>query len=162
MKLKSLNDLFIALLKDIYSAEVQISKKGLPHMIKASEGELKKGFELHLQQTEGQIKRLEQIAETMNITLTGKKCVGMEGIIMEGEEDIKLQPEGDVAIAALATAAQKVEHYEIVSYESAILLSQKIGQPDIEKLLKETLKEEQLTADKLKMMAKNIKEETMA
>jgi ferritin-like metal-binding protein YciE len=105
-------------LKDLYSAENQIIK-ALPKMAKnATNEQLRIAFERHLEETRGQVARLEQIAEEMGITLRGKKCKGMEGLIEEGKEAIE-EFEDDVLDAAMIGAAQKVEHYEIAAYGTA-------------------------------------------
>jgi len=155
MKLDSLTDLLVLNLKDLYSGETQIYKKGLPAMIKVAEGELKKGFEDHLKQTKEHITRLEEIGKIMGTNFKGMKCVAMEGIIQEGAEIIKFKPTGNVNMAGLIGAGQKVENYEIGSYASAVILAKKIGLKDVVKLLTTTLIEEEATSKKLTRLAEN-------
>src|SRR5215217_3237262 len=110
-----LHDLFEDQIKDLYSAENQIIK-ALPKMAKnASNEQLRMAFERHLEETRGQVARLEQIADEMDFSLRGKKCKGMEGLIEEGKE-VMAEFEDDVLDAAMIGAAQKVEHYEIAAY----------------------------------------------
>jgi ferritin-like metal-binding protein YciE len=116
MELSSLEDLFIDELKDLYSAETQLTK-ALPKMAKAATSkELKAGFEKHLKQTEKHVERLEQICEELEVSPKGKKCKAMEGLIKEGAEVIEEDAEAEVKDAALIAAAQRVEHYEIAGY----------------------------------------------
>lgn len=141
-KIKSLNDFLIEELKDLYSAEKQITK-ALPKMAKAAAAEeLKEAFQNHLQETEGQISRLEEISNILGKTLTGKKCKAMEGLMQEGKELLEEDIELNVRDVALIAAAQKVEHYEIASYGCARTYAKLLGMSDIEKLLQETLDEE--------------------
>ena len=141
-KIKSLNDFLIEELKDLYSAEKQITK-ALPKMAKAAAAEeLKEAFQNHLQETEGQISRLEEISNILGKTLTGKKCKAMEGLLQEGKELLEEDIELNVRDVALIAAAQKVEHYEIASYGCARTYAKLLGMSDIEKLLQETLDEE--------------------
>lgn len=141
-KIKSLNDFLIEELKDLYSAEKQITK-ALPKMAKAAAAEeLKEAFQNHLQETEGQISRLEEISNILGKTLTGKKCKAMEGLMQEGKELLEVDIELNVRDVALIAAAQKVEHYEIASYGCARTYAKLLGMSDIEKLLQETLDEE--------------------
>src|SRR5947207_1436463 len=118
MKLKTLQDLLVAQLKDLFSAENQLVK-ALPKMARAStHPQLRAGFEEHLEQTRHQVERLETIFEQLGVSPKGKKCAAMEGLIEEGKE---LMGEAEPAVldAGLIAAAQKVEHYEIASYGSA-------------------------------------------
>src|SRR5207248_109784 len=113
-EMSKLRETFLDELADLYDAEKQLLK-ALPKMAKAAEHEeLKAAFELHLEETEEHVNRLEQVFKVMGESVKAKKCKGMQGLIEEGEENIK-EEEGD---AALICAAQKVEHYEIASYGS--------------------------------------------
>ncbi len=148
MKLATLDQLLVDQLKDLYSAETQLTK-ALPKMAKqASNDALKQALQNHLEETRGQVERLQQIAEHLDAKLTGKKCKAMEGLIEEGAE--VLEAEGDEAMIDLAiiAAAQRVEHYEIASYGSAREMAQQLGHEEITTLLQETLNEEG-EADKL-------------
>jgi ferritin-like metal-binding protein YciE len=148
MELQTLEDLYVEELKDLYNAENQILK-ALPQMIKkASHKELKRAFTLHEKQTRQQAKRLERICRELGVKPTGKKCVGMEGLIEEAKELIKEKPEPDVLDAGLIAAAQHVEHYEIAGYGCARTYARLLGYEEQARLLQQTLDEEGET-DKL-------------
>ena len=116
MKHESLKDLYVDELKDLFSAETQLTK-ALPKLAKAATSEeLRTAFEEHLEQTKGHVERLEEIFESLEEKPTGKKCVGMEGLIKEGAEVMQEDFEEEVMDAALIGAAQRVEHYEIAAY----------------------------------------------
>lgn len=154
-KLNDLEDLFIDTLKDLYSAENQIVSS-LPKMAKAANSpDLKQGLEQHLDQTKLQIERLEQIFANHEDSLRGKKCVGMEGILKEGEELMKEKIAPDVLDAGIIAAAQKVEHYEIASYGTARTFAQMLGWNEAAKLLQRTLNEEAATDEKLTALAES-------
>ena len=156
MKLKSLNDLFIDQLKDLYSAEKQIVK-ALPKMIKATKHpELKAAFKTHLHQTEAHVARIEQICKELGATPRGKKCVGMEGLLHEGSELIGEEPDDDVLDAGLISAAQHVEHYEMAGYGCARTYAELLADPDGAQLLQTTLTEESDTDEKLTNLAKSV------
>ena len=149
----NLRDLLELELKDTYSAETQLTK-ALPKMAKAaSNPELKAGFEQHLKETENQIRRLEQVAKEMNISLKGNTCEGMEGLIEEGEEVIGLSAENDVKDAGLIAAAQKVEHYEISAYGTLCAWAKQLGLASVATTLAQTLEEEKRTDEKLTRLA---------
>src|SRR5436190_4086746 len=155
MKLKTLQDLFLHELKDLYSAENQLVK-ALPKMAKAATNEeLKAGFEEHLEQTKGHVERLDQIAKQLDIKLTGHKCKAMEGLVEEGAELIGEDAEDSVRDAGLIGAAQRVEHYEMAGYGTARALAQKLGHDDIAEILGETLEEERATDAKLTELAES-------
>ncbi len=155
MKLSSLTDLLHHELKDLYSAETQLVK-ALPKMAKAATNEdLKAGFEEHLEQTKGHVSRLEEIAETLDIKLTGHVCKAMKGLIEEGGEMIEEDAEDTVRDAGLIGAAQRVEHYEIAGYGTARCLAETLGHDDVAKLLQETLEEERETDEKLTELAES-------
>ena len=156
MKMEDLKDLFVDELKDLYSAENQITK-ALPKMAKAaSSAQLKKGFELHLEQTKGQIARLEQIFEELGESPKGKKCHGMEGLLEEGKELMGEDAEAEVMDAGLISAAQRVEHYEIAAYGTVKTYAELLGMSKAAKLLDETLNEEKDTDKKLTGLAVQI------
>src|SRR5271166_4459045 len=116
MSKNSLQEVYIEELKDLFSAENQLTK-ALPKMAKAaSSDELRQGFEEHLEQTKGHVDRLQQIFEMLGEKGTGKKCLGMEGLVKEGAEVMGDDYEGATMDAALISAAQRVEHYEIAGY----------------------------------------------
>ena len=151
-----LEELLIDELKDIYSAENQIIK-ALPKMAKAaSSPELKRAFERHLEETRRQVERLDQIGQTLDTKMTGKKCKGMEGLIEEGKEIMEEDLEESVLDAGLIGAAQKVEHYEIAAYGTARTHAEMLGYTKAAKLLQQTLDEEGATDKKLTQLAESI------
>jgi ferritin-like metal-binding protein YciE len=153
MPAKTLNDLFIHALSDVYSAEKQLTK-ALPQLARASTNpELRQAFEMHLEETNGQIERIDQIVESSGIKLERIKCVAMEGLVEEGREQIAEIEKGPVLDAAIIGAAQKVEHYEIATYGTLAALAKQLGQQDAVKLLLETLEEEKATDKKLTILA---------
>jgi ferritin-like metal-binding protein YciE len=148
MEMQSLRDLYIDELKDLWSAEKQLVK-ALPKMAKAATNpELSKAFTTHLRQTEQQVQRLEQIFQELGESPRGKKCVGMEGLIKEGEELVKEDPEPEVLDAGLIMKAQHVEHYEIAGYGTVRTYARLLGAENQAQLLQQTLDEEG-EADKL-------------
>ena len=153
MPAKTLNDLFIHALSDVYSAEKQLTK-ALPQLARASTNpELRQAFEIHLEETNGQIERIDQIVESSGVKLKRIKCVAMEGLVEEGREQIEEIEKGPVLDAAIIGAAQKVEHYEIATYGTLAALAKQLGQQDAVKLLLETLEEEKATDKKLTILA---------
>jgi len=150
---KTLEDLFVDTLKDIYYAEKRILKT-LPKMAKGAESpKLKKGFEKHLAQTEGQVDRLEQVFEIFGQPARGKKCEAIEGIIAEGEEIMK-SFKGTAALdAGLISSAQAVEHYEITRYGTLKRWAETLGRRNAAALLDKTLKEESQTDELLNAIA---------
>jgi ferritin-like metal-binding protein YciE len=151
-----LKDLYIDELKDIYSAETQLVK-ALPKMAKAAASdELRSGFEEHLEQTKGHVARLEQIFQALEEKPTGKKCMGMEGLIKEGGEAAGEDYEDGAKDAALIGAAQRVEHYEIAAYGTVRAMAEKLGEDDAVELLSQTLQEEKDTDVKLSNLADQI------
>ncbi len=156
MELSSLQDLFLDELRDVLSAEKQLVK-ALPKMAKAAENEeLQTAFEEHLEQTKVHVERLEQIFERLGKAARGKTCKGMEGLIEEGKE--MMEEDGDPAVldAALISAAQRVEHYEIAAYGTLRTWARMLGEEEIESLLQETLDEEGETDKRLTDLAESI------
>ena len=152
----SLQELYVDELKDLYSAENQLTK-ALPKMAKAaSSEELRQGLEKHLEQTKGHVERLQQIFEMLGEKPTGKKCVGMEGLIKEGAEIMSEDFEDEVMDAALISAAQRVEHYEIAAYGTVAAYADLLGESEHAFLLRETLDEEKETDQKLSELSKEI------
>lgn len=155
MKMENLQDLLVEELKDILSAEQQIVK-ALPKMAKAASSDrLKASFEQHLQQTEQQIQRLEQVFDHLGVKASAKTCKGMQGLIAEGEEMISQKGDPDVRDAGLISAAQRVEHYEIAAYGCARTYARMLGNRDAERLLQQTLDEEEATDKKLTELAES-------
>ena len=155
MSVDTVEKLLVDELKDLYSAEKQITR-ALPKMAKnAANNELKTAFETHLKETEGQIKRLDRIFEILEKSSGGKTCKGMHGLLEEGSETME-ETEGEVRDAAMISAAQKVEHYEMAGYGSVRTWAQQLGQKEIADLLQQTLDEEGETDHKLTQLAGKI------
>jgi ferritin-like metal-binding protein YciE len=154
MELETLYDLYLHELRDLYSAEQQLTK-ALPKMSKAATNrQLSAGFNQHLQQTKEHVRRLEQIFERLEESSRGPKCEGMEGLIAEGDEIAKEDAEDEVRDAGLIAAAQRVEHYEIAGYGCARTYAELLGDKAGARLLNTTLKEEAETDKKLTKLAK--------
>ena len=152
-KMATLEDLYTDLLKDLYSAEKQLVK-ALPKMAKnAQSPDLQKAFQNHLKQTEGHVERIERIFSELEGSPRGKKCVGMEGLIEEGNELLQEDVEPDVLDAGLIAAAQKVEHYEIASYGTARTWANRLGYDKAARLLQQTLEEESTANEMLTKIA---------
>ncbi|KAA8920686.1 ferritin-like domain-containing protein [Xanthomonas sacchari] len=153
MAVKTIDELFIHELSDIYSAEKQLTK-ALPRLARASTNPaLRAAFEAHLEETQGQIERIDQIVENGNLRLKRIKCAAMEGLVEEGKEVIESIEAGPVRDAALIGGAQKVEHYEIASYGTLAAMAKQLGMDDALSLLLETLNEEKSTDEKLTLLA---------
>ena len=149
MSVKTVQDLFVNELRDIYYAEKQILKT-LPKMAKkATHQELKSAFEQHAEQTREQIERIEQVFEMLEVGKRAKRCEAMEGILEEAREHMEEVQEKSVLDPAMIVCAQKVEHYEIAGYGSLVALANQLGHKDAAKLLQETLQEEKDTDQKL-------------
>jgi ferritin-like metal-binding protein YciE len=152
----SLRELYIDELKDLYSAETQLVK-ALPKMAKAaSNDQLRQAFEEHLRQTSEHVSRLEQIFEALEEKPTGKKCVGMEGLVKEGSEVMKEDYGDEVKDAAIIGAAQRVEHYEMAGYGTVRAFAELLGETEHVSLLEETLNEEKEADEKLTQLAEEI------
>jgi ferritin-like metal-binding protein YciE len=148
MSVKTMQDLFIATLKDIYYAEKQILK-ALPTMVKkANSDDLKEALETHRQETEGQIERLEQVFKSIDVAARGKKCDAIEGIIDEAKEHMDEIEDEQVLDAGMISSAQAVEHYEICRYGTLIEWAKDLGHDEAVGLLQQNLVEEK-NADKL-------------
>ena len=161
MTTNSLQELYVDNLKDLYSAENQLVK-ALPKMAKAaSSDELRQGFEEHLEQTRGHVQRLEQVFEMLGENPNGKKDAGMEGLIQEGSEIMDEDFEGAVMDAALISAAQRVEHYEIAAYGTVCAFAELLEENEHATVLGETLQEEKETDEKLTELSKQINAEAM-
>lgn len=153
--IKTMDDLFVHTLRDIYYAENQIVK-ALPEMIdKASDADLKMGFEKHLQETEMQIDRLEQVFRLHGVDVSGVDCPAIDGILEEADEVAGEVENDKVLDAALIAAGQAVEHYEITRYGTLIAWAKQLGRDDCAALLEQNLNEE-VNADKaLSALAEN-------
>jgi len=156
MSVENLEELLLDELKDLYSAEKQITK-ALPKMIRgATSPALKEALETHLEETNGQVDRLEEIFGLLNKKGSGKTCEGMKGVLSEGAEVLGETKKGDLRDSALITAAQRVEHYEIAGYGGVREYAKLLGQKQIMALLDETLKEEEAADKKLTQVAKEV------
>lgn len=159
--MKSLEDFLMEELKDLYSAEKQLTK-ALPKMAKAANSDdLKKAFEDHLKETEGQVARLEKISKLAGRSLAGKKCKAMEGLIEEGKEIMEEDCTPEVRDVALIAAAQKVEHYEIASYGCAKTYARLLGYSEVEELLEETQQEESAADETLTGLSEELNAEAL-
>ena len=148
----NLRETFLDELRDLFDAEKQLLK-ALPKLAKAAENEdLKAAFERHIEETEGQIERLEKVFQEFDEEPRGKRCKGMEGLIEEGSEMIK-EEAGD---AALICAAQKAEHYEIATYGSLSAWAKLLGEEKSVELLEQNLEEEKATDEKLTELAESV------
>jgi ferritin-like metal-binding protein YciE len=163
MELETLKDLYIEEIKDLYSAEKMLVK-ALPKMAKAANDKnLQQAFRTHLKETAQHAARLEQICKELGVSPRGKKCVGMEGLIEEGSELIKQEPDPDVLDAGLISKAQHVEHYEIAGYGTVRTYARQLGFENQAELLQQTLDEEGRTDHLLTELAEsgiNVEAET--
>src|SRR3954464_1830590 len=151
--IKTMNDLFMHGLQDLYYAENQIAKS-LPDMIeKATNPQLRAGFEKHLSETNGQIKRLEQVFRLLDADAKGEKCPAIDGILKEGNELMGEIGDEDVMNVGLIAAAQAVEHYEITRYGALIAWASELGRRDCVPLLRASLAEEKATDQRLTALA---------
>ena len=149
----TVEDLFIHELSDIYSAEKQITK-ALPRMARASTNPLlAEAFKSHLEETQGQIERIDQIVELTGLKLKRMKCVATEGLVEEGKELLEEIEKGPVLDAGLIAACQKIEHYEIASYGSLVAMAKNLGMTEAAELLTATLAEEKGADEKLSAIA---------
>jgi len=149
-KLASLDKVLEDELKDLYSAENQLLK-ALPRMVKkASTPSLKEAFTSHLEETKGQVERLQKIGTILGIKLTGKVCKAMQGLVEEGKEVLEEESDNKALIdVMLIGAAQRVEHYEIAGYGTARAIAEKLGRGEVAQLLQESLDEESAADEKL-------------
>jgi ferritin-like metal-binding protein YciE len=151
--IKTMGDLFLHSLQDIYYAENQITK-ALPKMIdKATNPELKAGFKTHLEETKNQIARLDQVFQKLGKEPKGVDCPAIDGIIKESDDTAGEIADKHVLDAALVTNAQAVEHYEINRYGTLIAWAEDLGHPEVVRLLTTNLNEEKATNTKLNTLA---------
>jgi ferritin-like metal-binding protein YciE len=156
MQHNALMELYVDELKDLYDAENRLVK-ALPKVAKAASSEkLRTAVEEHLEQTRGHVDRLKEIFDNLGEKATGKKCAGMMGILKEGEEIMEEDFEDDVMDAALISAAQRVEHYEIAAYGCVRTWADLLGENEASALLDKTLEEEKETDEKLTQLAEEI------
>lgn len=156
-EIKSFDDLFEHLLQDMYFAENKI-KTALPKMAKkATNVDLKNGFEKHLEETKDQIEKLEKVFELTEIKKKGEKCEAILGLLKEGEGLMEKTEKGEVLDEAMIAAAQKVEHYEIASYGTLHNMALKLGHKKAAELIEKILEQEKATDEKLSKLADKIK-----
>jgi ferritin-like metal-binding protein YciE len=152
-KQKSMQDLLIQEMRDTYNAEQQLVR-ALPRLAKAATApELRQAFETHMEETRGQIDRLQQAFQALDANARGKTCHAMEGLVDEAREMIDEGLAPEVLDAALISAAQKVEHYEIASYGTLVAYAEACGEQEVVDLLRKTLEEEKATDAKLNELA---------
>ena len=150
-----LHELFLEELADMYNAEQQLTK-ALPKMAKAAESdELRQAFEEHLEETQNQITRLGQVFQSLGESMKRKTCKAMQGLVEEGSEIMQEQKGSSAIDAALISAAQKVEHYEIASYGTLCTWAEQMGHEEALDLLKENLDEEEGADEKLTQIAES-------
>lgn len=158
-KMDTVDKLFMNELKDLYSAEKQITR-ALPKMAKAATTEeLREAFQTHLEETRGHIERLDRVFEILGAKASAKTCQGMKGLIEEGSEVMEEAEEGEVRDAGLISAAQRVEHYEIAAYGTVRTIAQQMGRQEIADLLQQTLDEEGKTDKLLTKIAMRVNKE---
>jgi ferritin-like metal-binding protein YciE len=151
----SLHDLFVNQIEDLYDAEQRLTK-ALPKMAEAANSsQLKQAFQSHLTETEGHVRRLEQIFREINVSPSRETCEAMKGLIAEGEEMIKAHGDADIKDAALIAAAQRVEHYEMSGYGTARAFARRLGLNQAVSLLQQTLEEEKAADEKLNTIAES-------
>lgn len=159
MNTEALQELLIDCVRDIYDAEKQLVK-ALPKMAAAaSSPDLAEGFQSHLEETEGQITRLEKVFELLETPAKGKPCKGMKGLLDEGQEALKEMEEGSLRDLAVIAAAQKVEHYEISAYGTARTIAECMGNDEVAQLLQQTQDEEEAADEKLTAVAMSLYQE---
>jgi ferritin-like metal-binding protein YciE len=155
MSADNLREALVDEIRDLYNAEKQLVK-ALPKMAKGAESdELRDAFESHLEETEGQVTRLERVFELLDEKPRGKHCAGMAGIVEEGSEKLQEDLEGSVLDACLIASAQKVEHYEISAYGTAIAWAESLGLSEVVTVLTESLEEEKAADEKLSALAES-------
>jgi ferritin-like metal-binding protein YciE len=153
---KTLEDLLEDEIKDLYSAEKQLTK-AIPKMAKGShDTALATAFKNHLKETEAQVARLEEVGKLLDFKPAGKKCAGMEGVIKEGAEALEEQGDETVLDLGIIGAGSRVEHYEMAGYLTAISLAERIGAKEVVSLLKASLAEEQAAEQTLRKIARGL------
>jgi len=153
MELRTLNDLFMHQLRDLYGAEQQLLKAMPKMQAKITSEELKQAFTQHMAETQNQVKRLEQVFQSLGVEPEAEKCKAMEGLLKEAEDFMSQDMDKPVMDAGLIASAQRVEHYEIAGYGTVCTYAKYLGHTQALNLLKETLNEEKTTDEKLSMIA---------
>src|SRR6202790_1922067 len=159
---ETMRDLLIQEMQDFYDAEKQLVK-ALPKMVKAaSSEELSEALGNHLEETKGQVERLERAFQILDLKPKAKSCVAMKGLVSEAQERIEANGQGAIADSAMICAAQKVEHYEIAGYGTLKAWAEELGLDDVAALLEETLEEEKTADEKLSEIAGKVIVESSA
>jgi len=162
MSVGTAEELFVDELKDIYSAEKQ-AVKAFPRLAKAVQSEeLKQAMQDHLEQTKGQIERLDRIFEILDKRSTGKTCQGMKGLVEEAQSQVEEIEKGPVLDCAMIGALQRIEHYEIAAYGTAATLAEAMGKDEVKELLGETLEEEKETDERLTQVSQSVNSEALS
>jgi ferritin-like metal-binding protein YciE len=162
MSVATAEELFVDELKDIYSAEKQ-AVRAYPRLTKAVQSdELKQAMQEHLEQTKGQIERLDRIFEILDKRSSGKTCEGMKGLVEEAQTHVEEIEKGPVLDCAIIGALQRVEHYEIAAYGTVATLAEAMGQKEVKELLGETLEEEKETDERLTQVAQSVNTEALS
>jgi ferritin-like metal-binding protein YciE len=152
----TVKDLLTDEIKDLYSAEKQLTR-AIPKMAKGSNNPaLKEAFSAHLKETQAQVARLEEAGRLLGIKVTGKKCVGMEGCIQEGAEALEEEGNDNILDLGIIGAGSRVEHYEIAGYLTAISLARRMGAAEVVTLLQQSLAEEEAAEKKLRQIASGL------
>ena len=161
MSVATAEELFVDELKDIYSAEKQ-AVKAFPRLTKAVQSEeLKHAMQEHLEQTKGQIERLDRIFEILEKRPAGKTCEGMKGLVEEAQSQVEEIEKGPVLDCAMIGALQRIEHYEIAAYGTAATLAEAMGKDEVKELLGETLEEEKETDERLTQVSQSVNSEAL-
>jgi ferritin-like metal-binding protein YciE len=162
MSVGTAEELFVDELKDIYSAEKQ-AVKAFPKLAKAVQSEeLKQAMQDHLEQTKGQVERLDRIFEILEERAGGKTCQGMKGLVEEAQSQLEEIEKGPVLDCAMIGALQRIEHYEIAAYGTAATLAEAMGQDEVKELLGETLEEEKETDERLTQVAQSVNSDALS
>ncbi len=161
MAIKTAQDFFVDELKDIYSAEKQ-AIRAYPKLAKsASSPQLKEALQTHLEETKGQVERLDQVFEILEKRSSGKTCEAMKGLVEETSEALEEIEKGPILDAALIACGQRMEHYEIAAYGTVVALATAMGQEEISQLLSQTLEEEKATDQKLTQVSESVNKEAI-
>jgi ferritin-like metal-binding protein YciE len=162
MSVGTAEELFVDELKDIYSAEKQ-AVKAFPKLAKAVQSEeLRQAMQDHLEQTKGQVERLDRIFEILEERAGGKTCAGMKGLVEEAQSQLEEIEKGPVLDCAMIGALQRIEHYEIAAYGTAATLAEAMGHDEVKELLGETLEEEKETDERLTQVAQSVNSEALS
>ncbi len=162
MAIKTMNDLFVDELKDIYSAEKQALRVYARLAKSVTSTELKEALQSHLEESKNQVSRLDRAFELVGKRAGGKTCEGMKGVLEESSEAMEAAEKGPVRDAAIIAAAQRAEHYEIAAYGSVVAFAKALGQQEVLQLLSETLEEEKAADKKLTAVSKSVNKQALA